>query len=325
VDNKNILVCGFGWTGSGAVIDYLDGCSGFSPFRSRFEESSIFKGKYSLATVRKRLRSGQSVFEPEFVRNLMLALIGSSALVPGGLTAVDKVNIKRNELLRWDVGLGALAGATIALLERIFQYDEASDGFVCDERGFDSEVWNYINALADVRRKQIERPDDRLVFNNDPNAYNADVFDLVPDSNYVIVTRNLADVYATLVTLGKVRDSEQEALAFIKQHKKKIELFSAAIKALSDQVRRRVYFLSFEDFVQQPELRDRLDELLCLPADKASSFDPSVSIKNIGLRHRLSSPHVRRVEEVLETKRKKMLEHAKKVLGSNYLKLTEVA
>lgn len=285
-----LLISGFGWSGSGAVIDFALDFPGVETFRKRAEETSLLKGRYSLGAIYRRALRREPVSMQE-IEEIATVLRG----LPGAADAVEPrreyINLKRNEQMRRELGAERVDAAIDRFLSGCRRLsDRGHERFT----GTPSDILRLSRRLIfDLRTASVEahlkgKPS-HLIINNDPAGYSVDLFPFHQDALYTIVTRDLRDVYADLVALKKTGDSQADVNRFCAAHKKKLERFEKACNASSTAILKRTCVMDFSDFVSSEDVRRGWKQFSSIKGQRRSSrFDPGVSVKNVGIGGSLS-------------------------------------
>lgn len=280
-----LLISGFGWSGSGAVIDYAMDFTGVEAFRKRAEETSLLKGRYSLGAIYRRALRGHPLPMNE-VEEIATVLRG----LPGSADAVEPrrehINLKRNEQMRREFGADGLDAAIERFLLSCRQLSDRGGGYFAGTpadlvRLAGELILELTNISIEARLRSTPS---HLIINNDPAGYSVDLFPFHRNALYTIVTRDLRDVYADLAALKRIGDSETEVNRFCSDHNKKLDRFERACDASSRAVLRRTFIVDFSDFVSSDRVRLRWKQFSRINGEyRLQRFDPSVSIKNVGL------------------------------------------
>jgi hypothetical protein len=310
---SRLLVCGFGWTGSGALIDCIRDTGLCVGFRPDFEEGSCLKGRYSFAYLYRKLEQGQAILADDIISvlNAQRGLRLSSEMYP----ANQVINIKRNEHIRAAIGPeevdSVLRMLEKSLLEKCVPGTREYQG---NAEEFLALVTEYIYLLAEQSANKQENSGlaKYQVFNNDPAGYSVDLFRFLPDAKVTVVTRNLVDVYATRVAMGKHADTFDEAQKFVIEHEKKLRGFcSKAAKESVFPVRANLRLVAFEDFVLSESVRRRWMDWIGLDYVPAPTrFDPDMSRKNIGIGEHIDGVSFDLIKSKLEDHRIKDLKES---------------
>ncbi|HEX6929642.1 MAG TPA: hypothetical protein VF267_10350, partial [Gammaproteobacteria bacterium] len=234
-----MLISGFGWSGSGALIDYAADHAGVGGFRKGFEEGSVLKGLYSLAVFYRGVIAGAPRTIKD-IENLAEALSGTPGLSARIQPAREFVNIKRNEHMRRELGDEHLDAAVAALVQRLMEkVGNASgeyNGTPGDVLEAGSEFIDTLKRISlNVRFKERPR---HLVLNNDPPGYSVDLFKFHRPARYTVVTRDLVDVFATLLELKRIEADDKSVRDFVRAQRKKIVNFEKTLLAERDEVKR---------------------------------------------------------------------------------------
>lgn len=311
---RSLLISGFGWSGSGALIDYAADYEGVGGFRNRFEEGSVLKGLYSLAVfyrgvVAKKPRTLADI------EKLAEALSGRPGLSEKIQPAREFVNIKRNEQMRRELGDERVDAAVAGLVQRLTsRVDSATGVYRGDARDVLEAGTEFLDALKraslDVR---FEQPPEHLILNNDPPGYSVDLFKFHRNTRYTVVTRDLIDVFATLHGLKRIEADEKALRTFVRAQRKKLVGFEETLLAEPDAVKRDLVVVEFERFVGDEFVRSAWHEFCGLSENRTGDkFDPTISVKNVGIGKTLPDDVYRTLLDGVENRRRELLDRLRK-------------
>lgn len=318
---RTLLVSGFGWSGSGALIDYAADHAGVGGFRRRFEEGSTLKGLYSLAVFYRSVVAGKTRTAAD-IASLAEALAGTPGLSERIQPAREFVNIKRNEQMRRELGEQRVDAAVSELVRRLTAKVESKTG---EYRGMPADVLaagtGFIDSLKraslEVRFKEAPR---HLVLNNDPPAYSVDLFKFHPGARYTVVSRDLTDVFATLVDLKRIEPDEKSVRNFVRAQRKKLVGFEQTLLAESDTVKRNLVIVEFERFVGTLSVREAWHNFCGFSREKISNnFDPAVSVQNVGVGRKLAGNVHDAILEGVEARRRELFNRLRELPGTRVL------
>lgn len=311
---RALVISGFGWSGSGALIDYAADHAGVGGFRKGFEEGSILKGLYSLAVFYRGVVAGVQKTAGD-IDVLAEALSGVPGLSERIKPQRERVNIKRNEQMRRELGGERIDAVVAELVRRLRERVDMSSGRF---RGTPADVLQagteFLDALKrvslEVRFKEQPR---FLVLNNDPPGYSVDLFKFHRAARYTVVTRDLTDVFATLLQLKRIEMDEASVRTFVRAQRKKIVNFEKTLLAEPVSVKRELAVVSFERFVGVESVRNAWHEFCGLPDEKITcNFDPSASVRNTGIGESLPQETYRKIFNGVEEQRRELLERLRK-------------
>lgn len=124
-----------------------------------------------------------------------------------------------------------------------------------------------------------------ILFNNDPSGFNVDFFQFLRADKITVVTRDLRDVYATWIEIGRVEDSLSGARRLVDVHKRNLDKFIGLTQNASEYLDTdRVRLVSFENFVTNSATREAWRRWLGVGApEHPKFFRPESSSRNVGL------------------------------------------
>lgn len=291
-DTQCVLCAGFGWSGSGAVLDHLVGFSSVHVFSHA--ELIAFAG--DATTFLKRLlgREGESSSAPhaELFDYLSIAVLG---LVPTGELVPKAGNIAQRSLLRamrkGPVSEADLIGRTVGLIESFGKLRAENDP---SGQTVAALLRDYFDGLVFHGRE----PGDRILLNNVMRPFNAPLLDeLVSDLRTIAVSRDPRDQYVEMAASKKGGMTVDD---FIRIYNGQMKKFDAAIRNNPEY---SPIVVRFEDFVLEEKARSRLERQI-LPADalqQKRKFRPESSRRNIGIHRQFPvQEDIRRIEKELE-------------------------
>lgn len=318
---RALLISGFGWSGSGALIDYAADHAGVGGFRKGFEEGSVLKGLYSLAVFYRGVVANKPRTATD-IENLAEALSGKPGLSATIQPQREFVNIKRNENMRRELGDERVDAAVAELVRRLMaKVDRASGkyrGSPADVLAAGSEFLETLKrASLDVRFK--EQPE-FLILNNDPPGYSVDLFRFHRNARYTVVTRDLTDVFATLLELKRIETDDKAVRNFVRAQRKKVVNFESALLAETDAVRRDIAIVEFERFVGVESVRNAWHDFCGFSREKVGEgFNPEISQRNAGIGERLPAEVRQAILDGVETARRALLERLRDHSGVRVL------
>lgn len=255
---KSIVTCGFGWSGTGAVNDFLSGGKNIAfPFGKN--EHAFFLGAPGMPGLR-------SVNHENFIDFLLNSVFRRDyrSILNYCMGREDYFNIFTSELnyLRAMILKAKKEGGVKDISETDLR---TSLGVFFARTG---------SRIAKSGGKSI------MLFNNLINASHLSCIDFLPNATGVIVRRDPRDQYVSQVLERRI--GAPTVQSFIRGMLKQFDTFNAQMNALKDKSSCRVIF--FEDFVLQEQTRlDLASSLSMVVSDSHTIFDPRVSIRNIGL------------------------------------------
>lgn len=311
---KNLFIGGFGWTGSGALIDYIADFHNVFFVRKDREETSFLKGVYSFSNILRKMEEGQDV-DAELVLKALTYMRGRSGVSDNVIPSRERVNVKRYEQLRYFLGdfldraIDKSEGEIVDLLSGNLLLKGRLDDFQKIVERFFQDLFYWSVESQGVSCNGAKY----VVSNNDPSGYSVDVFELLSSDLYTVVVRNYYDVFADLIRLSKVESSEKDLENFIRAQKNKMNEFSKIFEGSYEFLRERVCLVSFEVFVTDVSARNVWAKMLGL-SDFGfdAKYDAGKSQNNIGIHKKYFSANFdySRIDE-LEEMRASLVRRAK--------------
>ena len=296
---QRVMICGFFYSGSSAVLDHLLGFPGAVKWTPAGEMRVIkFPGGYGELAERQAV-AGQ--LDKQALLDLYLHLIGRKYIGHGSEIYSTWGMVNRNS--RRLLGQKAASGYLQACFEG-FQGLATLDPPPSApdlERMFRATVERALDAAATDTRAEL------LVVDQAVTAWRLDLARFVPPSTFVVVHRDPRDQFAevkqVLAQPGRGRKTSRTPEGFAHRYRNDREEADRLIPRLERRHGHRFVRIAFEDFVVDHEREAaRLHDALGLEvADKVEQrFDPAVSIANVG-KHvgRLSDAEVASLRDLL--------------------------
>lgn len=247
----HVFIGGFGWSGSGAVFDFLRQSSmAFAPFKDT--EVSVFDGLPSkpnsvVAFLRKETLdwSEARVFVEGLVLETILALGYAEPLADRGSYANRKSLAVQYS--KKDEDADVFSAQLSALSRRIWEID----------RG-DISPYSFVDYLSVffVRLLTHLNPADRIaIYNNTIHAYNAAALRCLPGARMVSVFRDPRDQFVAM-QYERERGGRISVESFIDLFFQNRKKYKADIKKFN--LEGRVLEVKFEEFVQNEAERSRI-------------------------------------------------------------------
>jgi len=291
-NGRAILCCGFGWSGSGAVADYLRRADGIRyPFGDT--EVSMFEGNggaaYGAIHILNALPLEAEALRLFVSQFMMMTVLGLG--FPRG-KRVDAMRWRQKSLAKHFQGrTEALPAITRTLLSAL---DRADAG-----QGIESaKVVEAFRAMVAQVIRALAPEGETVLLNNCVHAYSLQLVPLFTDPVAFAVFRDPRDQYAARVIENPRRVISLER--FIERYDEDLASFSSAMAnpAVAANVRR----LRFEEFVLSAKYRAEVVAMAGLPPRDLegikSNFDPAQSIHNVGLHKRFANQaDIRALEE----------------------------
>lgn len=275
-----VVISGFGWSGSGAITDWLLDHSGVSlPFGNGFEAALLHRAG-GLRDLLRAADQGPEERKHALARFLLGPVVG---LVD---TSNEGARITwQRSLARWvkdDADtLSALQGACRILAAGWLGRAHSEAESVV------REFLRRVPGLHDAAGSGLR------ILNNVPHAQHLDLLRLLPEARAVAMIRDPRDQF----TARRLESRKEIRLeSFCRGLKRKAKKFNRAMK--NPGIGERVRLVDFESFVRSAECRRGLAEWLGVSGEavqdkKKPDFDPQESAANIGLFQRFLSAEER--------------------------------
>lgn len=283
-----LFLSGFGWSGSGALFDYLRQAETVAtPFGNA--EIWAFERNWSAKKLLDVVRD-----DPTTVRRALVSFIFQSVLGVSAPMATDPARIGRQSILHF---AGRAAAPAVA-----------DAGLALFDRGMAAGARYGLKPLEEALRRFFDEVIDAQVgagqvamMSNCITAANVDLLRLVGDGVALVVTRDPRDQFVSQYYEYKNRQN-LSCETFIRKIRSRRSRFVRAKRALAGKG--VVEQVQFEEFVLSKRYRDDLLERVgvapdSIPAD-GPGYRPEDSIKNVGLyRSFPRSADIKRIEDEL--------------------------
>ena len=283
-DTRILSLSGFGWSGSGAVADFLQGRTGVAfPFGGT--ELCCFEGfgKCALGADAVMEAAEQGDLAQLHRRAAVLILSGFLVAIPASdkATAAEMDRWRRKtglmHVLNHQTDLGGLAACCLgflAAMDRIDPDAPAAQMQVATEAALQRLFTGFLALVAGEGRI--------LVLNNCIHGYNIGLLRLLPGALGVVVHRDPRDAFVAR-HYENTRITRASAPAFVKRLKKHYDRYHR--HRGQEDIAGRVIDMEFEDFLHDAALRAGLLARLGLdPAEGGTgALRLEVSRGNIGL------------------------------------------
>lgn len=265
---SDVIVCGFGWSGSGAVIDFLLDQNQFQKFPGG--ETQFIKYKGGLDHLYK------SFLKYGFIDELSMS--NFARLMSAQVKAETGVDKNCNKHIRTLARLGGAAfnESVISLLTKAIRHAHEPSRWFKDE-----EVTELLGGFFERIAAVFRQGTNRLVFDQAIRPTNIRPLEFI-NSPAIIVRRDPRDSY---FERKKLQINNKPTLdKFVDNYIYRQERASRTLtkyRHLSD----RIYQIQFEDFVSNPETRMALCSWLGIdtPNHGGKLFRPELSQRNIGV------------------------------------------
>jgi len=272
----HIFLCGFGWSGSGAVFDYLRQSSAVE---AQFDdvELSCFDGLPAIGFGASQILrdAGRSWADTIAVvkKFLLFTVLGQGF---GAELAAERSRYEKKALLAQfrndDRELEKFVGICSRFIDRVARVP----------RGDTVAIYN---ALSDFICSSLEIKESSFaldIHNNSIHGPNINTLQLIPNARACVVFRDPRDQFVARCL--ESRRGAMSARAFVEGFRANVRLYADALA--NPEVRSRVVPVQFEEFVRSASVRTAvLAKLGVDPAtvEEGVFFAPEKSAKNIGI------------------------------------------
>lgn len=290
-----ISVSGFGWSGSGAVADFLRDRPGVSfPFGDT--EVSIFEGFENLAIGAAALLDSFHYENPN-VRQTASLMILTTFLPALALKKSSKhLNRWPQKVLLRKIDLGIMENYTNLCLRFLHSIDLGI------RRKRADAVRNSLNKLLRGVLLLLSDNSDIIVLNNSIHAQNIHLLELLENSIGVVVHRDPRDQFVAR-SYENLRLTKASVETFAQRLVRNYDKYYQRLQ--DSTVQARIVETTFERFVSDPDERALLTERLGIkgPSGFSGSLRPEVSQRNIGIYKSFSDQQsIRQLAALLDLK-----------------------
>lgn len=278
-----IFLGGYGWSGSSAVFDALDGAEGVASLAGggatahmnagAETEPVIFDGAWGLKRVWDAVHSSEPLNRPALWNFLRVHALGTHDRSYGEHKGTGAARAAR-----------ALMGGAYVDALVLFVGDLADTIEHGDRLRMSATTLKPFHALTGRMARAAAAPTGaRMVLvNNGVRAYAIDVAALAADPVFVSVSRDLADQYAEQARSNRYfRLSLEDFLR--QQRSRRLTFLRGAHALIRDGRMRAVHDVGFEEFVRDDGVRGALIRALGGAETASPDFDPAASAANIGI------------------------------------------
>lgn len=285
-----VFICGFGWSGSGAVHDALRGHPGFSEFPGvqpdpvvhpdALSEMPFIQSSHGLGRLWRRAKEDRRIDRLDLWNLFRCHVIGGSYT---GYSEYKAVNAARHLVRHFGARYTTIFRELFVELQR----DPPRAGMpdAPGPRGLRERLQDCTEALCRMLLEETGRS--RVLFNNAVFGRNQDMLDIFCNVKSVVVDRDVRDVYVDRSRNdGNHWRNASQFLPFYESGRRRCRRY------LDDQTalhRERVRWIHFEDFVLDDAFREEVLQWLTdggydgEDREGGPGFDPSVSRRNIGI------------------------------------------
>lgn len=270
---------GLGWSGSGALTDYLRQFDdAVFPFGNT--ELTSFRTPYGVAAVFEGLRSG----DPAAYRRGVATFLLSGVVGLGSLrepATLEGRKVQNGSLLRAFEDDRASAEGMVDLARELLARLDAVDVTAADAEGELQGVFRaFFGGVV-----ALGAPEGRVsVINNCVNGLTLQWLRLLPGARAYVLFRDPRDQFVAQLHEGN-RLHKMDSAAFIKKARNYLRSYEEAVA--DDRLAAQITRVQFEEFVLCSEAREAIREELGLTSSAAPdgrrAFDPEVSAQNIGI------------------------------------------
>lgn len=296
---QSLLVTGTGWSGSGAVSDFLRGLASVNePFPP--PELSLFRGRINNVTVADVVAASDGGDWPQALAGFVL-----TSVLGFGLTdlegQVHEQAMRKSayaHVVRDDAAVAALLAAADRLADdgqRLLAHPDLAP------RVLPGMLRDFFDR---VLRVSVTPGQTHVLLDNPLRPDHLELLRLLPRTRAIVVMRDPRDQYVAETYERRVKDGRQlgSVDAFVRSRRRMVEAFQQA-RAAAD-LDRQVHVVWFEDFVTRREVREDLLREVRLVGTTAPTgggrFRPEESIKNIGIWQSAGDPEeIARIEHGL--------------------------
>lgn len=277
---QTIMVSGKGWSGSGAVYDYLSDFDEIYPIKG---ESHLIEGASSLSTLQKNIHN-KELFINEFIRFFFISLFGRGSAKNASefkayhttrkvlnRTKTSSIIVGINRLIQTlGNGISQLGGSSAQTLANLSE-SIVQDLILCD----------------------VPRETKWALLDNAIHAQNIKLFDLIKCGKIICTIRDLRSNYVALY--NEYPGFHRDVNRYIKEES---ERMPKIMKSIAESIEKNnksvnnVLLINFEDFVLNGDTREQLVKNLNLLGKKRDQikFNPEVSKKNVFLHNEFIRP-----------------------------------
>ncbi len=289
-----IFSSGFGYSGSGAVSDYLRCFSNVVEPRYKFDELVFLGGRHGIGSMYAILRALDKTSWEDFANRLTNFAFTAFLGLPFSMTTEGKAMLLRctssfvldRSLLRFLTReeIGPASVNCDVLMARVI-------GMIDDLRAKmqqpELEIADFYTTLGSFCSQMLRysgwRPGEVLLINNGVAADRLRVASLFPGAKFIVTARDPRDQFVSRVLEARGVDTGVAA---------NVSLFSNRYSLLNTARKYHIKpanlaIVRFEDFVTDKALRERLRQFCGFDLGEYLTergfFKPEVSVKNIGI------------------------------------------
>jgi tetratricopeptide (TPR) repeat protein len=299
--SQDIFIGGFGWSGSGAVFDFLRQSSGVSqPFKDI--ELSIFDGISGKTESFSRFYQNYDSMDDLSLRKEVTAIVFDLILGIGADRPISGKgkNAKSRSLIKHfaknSSSAQVFSKSLLAMLQTLCNSPRLDSALVESEFSlFFKHVFPSLWSAGHSKR----------IYNNSIHAKNCACLRLVSSSRMVAVVRDPRDQFvARAVERGGSKSGVLSVDSFIKFTSADKDFFDFSLERFG--VQDRVVTVGFEEFVTERNCRENLCKEIQIDINSIkydTSFKPSESAQNIGIYKNFPDQDaIRKIEDSLMRK-----------------------
>ncbi|UTA78634.1 hypothetical protein J4377_11720 [Halomonas sp. XH26] len=267
-----INIGGFGHSGNTAVLDFISEFSNTFPVGHNYSESSIVRSTWGFSGIIANSQERGGEVHPESLRALLLGDMSYYDRYEGKKPVKD--DFVRNRRIRTYLG---------EVYEKLVDGIVESYGCFLNKKNmeeFSSSYNFFIDQVCDLARVKSGCLDGYCVFRNDPAASGLHLLKYINYDYQIVSIRDPIDTAAEWLPFYGNKIDENGVEKFCKQYIQKVDKFFSVI----DSIDGSVLIIDFNELVLSSSIRQKIKDRLCLvDVDAYKSFNPSESVKNIGI------------------------------------------
>lgn len=281
--HERVFICGYFYSGSGAVLDFLtdhDGCEKWTPAG----EMRLIKFPGGLDALARQHARAESLRNEDLV-DLYLHITGRKvdATPKGSYSRWGMVNRNSRRLHRAPTARGYL----LRCYERFLELVERSDQGPITSQELEERLRSWVSVALDAAAADTGA--DRLIIDQAVTAWRLPLARLVPPSVFLVVHRDPRDQFVEAKdVLERPGRRSTSVLRFAGSYRRRRRHVRSAIPELEREHGHRFLTMSFERFVMEheDEAAKLIDTLGLHDRPRmGAAFDPSVSRGNVA-KHR---------------------------------------
>jgi len=274
---KLVFAAGFGWSGSGAVVDFLCSHEGGN-LGGCGRELALFRGTTGFPSLTSIFDGVRGTVDPQTFMEFLLG----PAVLGLYLPEVNAAGWRNKSLFKANLDAKNDRSALMRACDDLLR--DLSDVTGDDpQRTYDQVMWSLATFAGNGLRALGPKDSQCVIFSNCIPCHNMRNIALFPGATNIVVRRDPRDQFVARYYEAPVNDV-LSADAFIDLLQTRYHDLERVVNALD--LRDRIMEVRFEDFILDSSVREKI--LLDLHIDPvkrpgASVFDASASSKNVGI------------------------------------------